>query len=98
MAKLPKVYILILNYNGWEDAIECLESVFRLNYTNFQVILVDNNSPNDSVSYIKKWAAGEICMWNGNHNRLQHIFVNSLSKPIKYNYFEYNSSSLNEIG
>jgi hypothetical protein len=24
-----KVYIIILNYNGWADTIECLESVLR---------------------------------------------------------------------
>jgi hypothetical protein len=30
----PKVYMLILNYNGWRDTIECLESVFRNDYPN----------------------------------------------------------------
>ena len=32
----PKVYVLILNYNGWRDTIECLESVFRNDYPNYQ--------------------------------------------------------------
>ena len=26
------VYILILNYNGWQDTVECLESVQGLTY------------------------------------------------------------------
>ena len=41
----PKVAIIILNYNGWKDTIECLESVLRNDYPNYQVIVVDNSSP-----------------------------------------------------
>lgn len=50
MAK--KVYIIILNYNGWKDTIECLESVFRNDYPNYLVIVLDNNFPNNSTEYI----------------------------------------------
>ena len=49
----PKVYIIILNYNGWADTIECLESMLRNDYPDYQVIVVDNNSPNNSMEYIK---------------------------------------------
>jgi GT2 family glycosyltransferase len=42
-----KVYIILLNYNGWADMIECLESVLRVDYPNYQVIVVYNNSPNN---------------------------------------------------
>ncbi len=55
-----KVFIIILNYNGWEDTIECLESVFRLNYLYYKVILVDNNSTDDSIARIRDWADGEL--------------------------------------
>ena len=56
----PKVTILLLNYNGWEDAIECLESVYKITYPNWEVILVDNGSVDGSVTKIKEWAAGKI--------------------------------------
>jgi len=46
---MPKVTIIILNRNGWKDTIECLESVFRIDYTNHQVIVVDNGSTDDSI-------------------------------------------------
>jgi hypothetical protein len=55
----PKVAIIILNWNGWWDTIECLESVFRITYPNYQVIVVDNGSSNDSVEKIKAWAEGK---------------------------------------
>jgi len=47
-----KVAIIILNWNGWEDTIECLESVFRNTYPNYQVIVLDNGSTDDSVEKI----------------------------------------------
>jgi len=56
----PKVTILLLNYNGWKDAIECLESVYKITYPNWEIILVDNGSEDGSVSKIKEWAAGQI--------------------------------------
>jgi len=58
--KWPKIAIIILNWNGWKDTIECLESVFRIDYPNYQVIVVDNNSPNNSMEYIKAWAEGNL--------------------------------------
>ncbi len=50
----PKVYIVVLNYNGKIDTLECLESIFRISYSNFQVILVDNNSEDGSVEAVRK--------------------------------------------
>jgi len=44
----PKVAIIILNYNNWQDTIECLESVLRNDYPNYQVIVVDNGSSDNS--------------------------------------------------
>jgi GT2 family glycosyltransferase len=59
MEKSPNIEIIILNYNGWKDTIECLKSVLRNNYPNYQVIVVDNNSPNNSLEYIQAWAEGK---------------------------------------
>jgi hypothetical protein len=52
----PGVGISILNWNGWQDTLECLESVRRLDYPNYLTIVVDNGSRNDSVQKIKVWA------------------------------------------
>ena len=40
----PKVSIIILNWNGCEDTVECLESVYQIAYPNYDVIVVDNGS------------------------------------------------------
>lgn len=51
----PNVSIIVLNYNGYLDTIECLESLFKMNYHDFKIVVVDNGSVNDSVERIKKW-------------------------------------------
>lgn len=45
----PKVAIIILNWNGKEDTIECLESLHEITYPNYQILLVDNGSTDGSV-------------------------------------------------
>lgn len=57
--RMKKVYIVILNYKGWSDTIECLESVLKLDYSNFQIVVVDNASDDGSLEKIEAWAAGK---------------------------------------
>ena len=54
------IYVILLNWNGWKDTIECLESVFHLNYPNFRVVVCDNASADGSLERIKEWARGEL--------------------------------------
>jgi len=56
----PKVAIIVLNWNGWQDTIECLESVFQNSYSNYQVIVIDNGSTDGSEDKIRAWAGGKI--------------------------------------
>jgi phosphatidylinositol alpha-1,6-mannosyltransferase len=55
----PQVSIVILNRNGGDDVAECLESVLQSAYPDFDVILVDNASGDDSIDIVKQWASGE---------------------------------------
>ena len=49
----PKVSIIVLNWNGKEDTLKCLESVLQINYPNFELIIVDNGSSDGSVNAIR---------------------------------------------
>ncbi len=44
----PFVYIIILNWNGWRDTLQCLHSLEVLNYPNYKVVVVDNHSTDGS--------------------------------------------------
>ncbi len=56
----PLVSIILLNWNGFADTLEALESLFAINYPNYNVIVVDNHSTNDSIELIKEYAEGII--------------------------------------
>lgn len=48
-----RVCIVLLNWNGWRDTIQCLDSLRILDYQNTETILVDNGSTDDSVTQIR---------------------------------------------
>lgn len=54
---LPSVSIIILNWNGISDTLTCLNSLAALSYPNFNVIVVDNGSTDDSVLHLDKYNA-----------------------------------------
>jgi GT2 family glycosyltransferase len=47
-------YIIILNYNGWKDTIECLESL-KCIQEDYKIVLIDNKSTDDSIYKLEKW-------------------------------------------
>ncbi|MEP7374663.1 MAG: glycosyltransferase family 2 protein [Chitinophagaceae bacterium] len=53
---MPPVYIIILNYKKWQDTLDCLESVFQSSYRDFSVIVIDNDSQNNSLEHLMHWA------------------------------------------
>ncbi len=73
----PKIAIIIVNWNGWEDTIECLESLYQINYPKYEVILIDNNSEDVSVDKIKEYCLGEIEV------KSQFFDYQADNKPIK---------------
>ncbi|MGD0585828.1 MAG: glycosyltransferase family 2 protein [Oryzomonas sp.] len=48
------VYIVILNWNGWRDTVECIESCRSLTYPNFRIVIVDNGSSDGSEAILRE--------------------------------------------
>lgn len=50
-----KVFVVILNYNGSEDVVECLESVLKAEKKDFElsIVVVDNHSTDNSLREIQ---------------------------------------------
>lgn len=86
-------YIIILNYNGWKDTVECLDSVFQTTNIDYKVIVCDNKSKDDSMTHIKSWLDGKIKLTDVNPTPLlqQHLNKNpsyiywDREKDIQYN-------------
>ena len=49
----PSVSIIVLNWNGINDTLACLDSLATLTYPNFNVIVVDNGSTDDSLALLR---------------------------------------------
>jgi len=82
----PKVAIIILNWYGWKDTIECLESIYQIDYPKYDIIVIDNGSEDESIEKIKQYC-------NGKLDVKSDFFTNSTkNKPIKI--FEYNRKDI----
>lgn len=51
------VTIILLNYNGWKDTIECLESLLKQTTKEWHAVVADNGSQDDSVEQLEQWIA-----------------------------------------
>ena len=49
----PQVGVLILNYNGIKHLNQCFDSLLQQTFTDFEIVMVDNNSNDDSICYVK---------------------------------------------
>jgi len=54
MMSYPKVSVITVNWNNFSDSAECLESLKKVTYPNYEVIVVDNGSVGDDVSLLKQ--------------------------------------------
>ena len=59
-----KVSIIVLNWNRLKDTVECLESIRQSDYTNYEIIVVDNASSDGSPKVIKEQFPGVIVIEN----------------------------------
>jgi GT2 family glycosyltransferase len=50
-----KLYIVLLNWNGWQDTIACLDSLLASSYKDFTVVVCDNGSTDQSVTRLVAW-------------------------------------------
>ena len=53
-------YIVLVNWNGWADTIECLESLLKLEDREIAIVVVDNGSTDGSIERIMTWAQGNL--------------------------------------
>jgi hypothetical protein len=80
----PLVFVIILNWNHPDDTIACISSVRQSEYGNFEIVVVDNASEDNSVTLITEAFPDIICLKNkrnlgyaggnnlGIHYALQH--------------------------
>ncbi|BAI62002.1 putative glycosyltransferase [Methanocella paludicola SANAE] len=81
----PKVIILILNWNGKSDTIDCIESLKAVDYPNYYILLIDNGSTDGSVELFKNKYPGIEIIQNkknlgfaeGNNSGIRYVYDNN---------------------
>ncbi len=73
-------YIVVLNWNGWQDTIACLQSCLSLTGCQYRLVVCDNGSSDGSLEKIGQWAAGQCKPGLPDNPRLAAL-LNGRSKP-----------------
>jgi len=51
--KSPHVFIIIVNWNGYKDTLDCLKSLHEITYKNYTIIIIDNGSTDNSINILR---------------------------------------------
>ena len=95
------ITIVIVNYNGEEYLKDCLDSIAKSTYRDFEVILVDNGSSDGSVYFVKKYfpwvkiiknevnvGFAEGCNIGAKHNSGKYIVFLNTDVRVEHNWLE----------
>lgn len=61
---MPRVAIVIVNWNRLEDTISCIESLFKISYPDVELVIVDNGSSDGSGEALKRKYPGHTVVLN----------------------------------
>lgn len=72
------VYIIVLNWNGFADTVACLNSLLGLTGCDFNIVVCDNDSKDDSYSKLVNWGC--------EHKDIGVIFKEIMPAEITYDF------------
>src|SRR5262245_20657598 len=71
----PRVSVVVCGYNGARTLDECLQSLERLNYPNYEVIVVNDGSTDRTGQIVAKYAVRAIHVENGGLSRARNLGI-----------------------
>jgi glycosyltransferase involved in cell wall biosynthesis len=71
----PKVSVIVPNYNHADYLIERLDSIFSQTYRNFEVIILDDCSSDDSIKLIERYVKHPLVRMVKNPHNSGNVFV-----------------------
>lgn len=74
----PKVSVLICTYNAWEQIISTLKSVLGQSYTNIEILILDNNSTDQTLKNLQKFTDKRIQIFPSKKNLWPYGWLNFL--------------------
>lgn len=55
----PRVFVVTVHYQSYEDCLQCMASVRQSTYRNWMHLILDNASPDDSASKLQSYFQGQ---------------------------------------
>lgn len=89
---MNKVAIVVLNWNGIQDTILCLDSLRAQSYTDYKIVVIDNGSRTDSVEALKQYQVEHADAVEVLYNSTNLGFAGGVNTGIRYaleNNFNY---------
>jgi len=81
-SQFPSICVSILNWNDFNNTIECIKSILNNSYNNFDIVLVDNNSNYKNLHKILQWFKKEkIKYHNINYFSEKKNLITKLTPP-----------------
>lgn len=65
MTAEPRIGIVVLNYRNYRDTVECVRALERLDYPSFEIVIVDNDSRNESEDVLRETFPGHTVIQSG---------------------------------
>ena len=80
------VSVLIVSYNSWYYIVNTIKSVLNQTYLDFEVLILDNNSIDNTVKNINSFNDKRIKLFTWNDNLWPYMGLNFLLKKAKWEY------------
>lgn len=88
--------VIIPNWNGRDLLKDCLSSVVNQTYKHFEVVVVDNNSSDDSISFVENnFSAIRLIKLDQNYGFAKAINIGVKKSKAEYVIFLNNDTSVN---
>ena len=55
MTTNPNILVVILNFNGWQETLTCVDAVLKQSYDDFHIYLIDNGSKDESLKKLTRF-------------------------------------------
>lgn len=81
-----RVAAIVLNWRGWADTLECLESLLRTDPAPALVVICDNDSRDGSVERIGAWGAGQVAAPRAVDRALRQLTEPPIPKPLEFTH------------
>lgn len=79
--KYPKVYIVVLNFNSYDETKACITSVENITYDDYEIVIVDNHSNDNSYEILMKLYGEKYTVFKSQENL---GYANGNNLGIKY--------------